>query len=167
MSALTVHRLSCLGLAAVMWLAASPPATAATAPSTPAAVVASEAWVRLPPPAAGVAAGYVELHNGGAANRLVAASAAGFGQVQIHAMRMDGEVMRMQALPDGLALPAGRITSLRPGSYHLMLMMPKRPLQEGQQVRVRLQFVHGDALPVDFVVRDGMGGQAGQHGAER
>lgn len=160
-----VQRACCLGLAAVMGLAASPPATAAGRDS--ASVVASEAWVRLPPPAAAVAAGYVELHNGGAANRLVAASAAGFGQVQIHAMRMDGEVMRMQALPDGLPLPAEKITSLRPGGYHLMLMMPKRPLQEGQHVRVRLQFAHGDALPVAFVVRDGMGGPASQHGANR
>ncbi|WWW34351.1 copper chaperone PCu(A)C [Stenotrophomonas rhizophila] len=161
-----VQRVCCLGLAAVMGLAASPPATAAAGRDS-ASVVASEAWVRLPPPAAAVAAGYVELHNGGAANRLVAASAAGFGQVQIHAMRMDGEVMRMQALPDGLPLPAGKTTSLRPGGYHLMLMMPKRPLQEGQHVRVRLQFAHGDALPVAFVVRDGMGGPASQHGAHR
>lgn len=166
MSRVMIQRACCLGLAAVMGLAASPPATAAAGRDS-ASVVASEAWVRLPPPAAAVAAGYVELDNGGAANRLVAASAAGFGQVQIHAMRMDGEVMRMQTLPDGLPLPAGKITSLRPGGYHLMLMMPKRPLQEGQHVRVRLQFAHGDALPVEFVVRDGMGGPASQHGANR
>lgn len=142
--------------------AAAPPA--ARVAST---VVASEAWIRLPPPAANVAAGYVELHNGGAPTRLLAAHAAGFGQVQLHAMRMDGEVMRMQALPDGLALPAGQTTSLQPGGYHLMLMMPKRPLQAGQHVRVRLQFAGGVEQSLDFAVRDGMGGQTSGHAVGR
>ncbi|MCF7750198.1 copper chaperone PCu(A)C [Bacillus subtilis subsp. subtilis] len=155
-----------LGLAVVLWCGPGGSAVLA-APRAPTAVVASEAWIRLPPPAADVAAGYVELHNGGPPDRLLAAHAAGFGQVQIHAMRMDGEVMRMQPLPDGLALPAGKITALRPGGYHLMLMMPKRPLQEGQHVRVRLQLASGSEQSVDFVVRDGMGGPAHGPGAGR
>jgi hypothetical protein len=82
-------------------------------------------------------------------------------------MRMDGELMRMQALPEGLVLPAGKVTALLPGGYHLMLMMPKRPLHDGQQVRVRLQFAKGGEQQVDFVVRDGRAAQLHGHGAGR
>ncbi|MGE8216908.1 MAG: copper chaperone PCu(A)C [Stenotrophomonas maltophilia] len=154
-------------LALLLWQGVGRADAAAAAPQPRATVIASEAWIRLPPPAAGVAAGYVELHNGGGDDRLVGASAAGFGQVQIHAMRMQGEVMRMQVLADGLALPAGRTTSLQPGGYHLMLMLPKRPLQDGQHVRVRLQLARAGEQNVDFVVRDGMGQAAHGAGAGR
>ncbi|MEG2804814.1 copper chaperone PCu(A)C [Stenotrophomonas sp.] len=153
-------------LAVLLWLGAAPLAGAAPPPGAPAAarVEAREAWIRLPPPAAGVAAGYVALHNHGPADRLLGARATGFAQVQVHAMRMDGEVMRMQALADGLALPAGRRIALQPGGYHLMLMHPKRPLQVGQRVSVHLQLAHGGEQRVDFVVRDGQGMPAHAHG---
>ncbi|WP_411851135.1 copper chaperone PCu(A)C [Stenotrophomonas sp. LGBM10] len=149
-------RVSGLALAAVLagagtvWMAGAAVAAPAAAPP----IAHDAAWIRLPPPAAQVAAGYIQLHNAGADDRLLAASSKGFAQVQIHAMRMDGEVMRMHALPDGLPLPSGTSVALQPGGYHLMLMTPKRPLQDGQVVQVRLQFERAGTLPVEFVVRD-------------
>lgn len=134
--------------------AVSMPVGAVAAPAASPAIAYDAAWIRLPPPAAQVAAGYIQLHNAGADDRLVGASCRDFAQVQIHAMRMDGEVMRMHALPDGLPLAAGTSVALQPGGYHLMLMTPKRPLQDGQVVRVRLQFERAGTLPVDFVVRN-------------
>lgn len=148
-----------IALTGLLALGAATPVLAAAADGAgKPLIVASEAWIRLPPPAASVAAGYVQLRNDGAHNRLLSATAAGFGQVQLHAMRMDGEVMRMQSLPDGMPLPAGAVTALQPGGYHLMLMQPQRPLQPGQQVPVRLRFANGGEQRVDFVVRDGMAG---------
>ena len=133
------------------------PVVAAAAPTHAAATVSvSDPWIRLPPPAANVAAGYAQLHNGGGPDRLLSAASAAFAEVQIHAMRMDGEVMRMQALPDGLALPGGQTLALQPGGYHLMLLKPKRPLSAGQTVRVTLQFARSAAQVVDFSVRDGL-----------
>ncbi len=158
---------SCLGIVMALSLGAARAGNATTAPRARTAVVASHAWIRLPPPAANVAAGYVQLYNHGREDRLLAATATGFGQVQIHAMRMDGELMRMQALPEGLVLPAGKVTALQPGGYHLMLMMPTRPLREGQPVRVRLQFARDGEQQVDFVVRDGSSAQLHGHGAGR
>ncbi|MCK7498794.1 MAG: copper chaperone PCu(A)C [Comamonadaceae bacterium] len=35
----------------------------------------------------------------------------------------------MRALPDGLALPAGKAVELKPGGYHVMLMDLKQPLK--------------------------------------
>ena len=146
---------------------AAAPLAAAGEPAAAPAIVASAAWIRLPPPAASVAAGYVQLHNGGAQDRLLSATAAGFGQVQLHAMRMDGEVMRMQALPEGVPLPSGKVTALQPGGYHLMLMQPRRPLQPGQQVPVRLRFANGGEQRVDFVVRDARASHSHGDGAGR
>lgn len=140
-------------------LLASPlmPVVAAAAPTHAAATVSvSDPWIRLPPPAASVAAGYVQLHNGGGEDRLLSAASSAFAEVQIHAMRMDGEVMRMRALPDGLALPGGQTLALQPGGVHLMLLKPKRPLSAGQTVRVTLQFARSAAQVVDFSVRDGL-----------
>lgn len=158
---------ACLAMVVALSAGAVSAGNATPAPRTTPAVVASAAWIRLPPPAAQVAAGYVQLRNPGGEDRLVAATAAGFGQVQIHAMRMDGERMRMQALPDGLVLPAGNVTALQPGGYHLMLMLPRRPLQDGQQVRIRLQFARSGEQTVDFLVRDGRDVQSQGHGAGR
>lgn len=133
-----------------------PVVAAAPQAATAATVSVSDPWIRLPPPAANVAAGYAQLHNGGGADRLVSASAPAFAEVQIHAMRMDGEVMRMEALADGLPLPNGQTVALQPGGYHLMLLKPKRPLSAGQTVRVTLQFARSAPQVVEFSVRDGL-----------
>ncbi|HEU4621492.1 MAG TPA: copper chaperone PCu(A)C [Burkholderiaceae bacterium] len=58
---------------------------------------------------------------------------------EVHEMRMDGDVMRMRALPK-LDLPAGRTTQLSPGGNHLMLMGLKRPLKAGERVQLQLTF---------------------------
>lgn len=156
-----ISHLCKLAFAATLVLPSGGVGAAATmaAPSTTSSVSATAAWIRQPPPAAKVAAGYVQLRNHGSDDRLLAARSDAFAQVQIHAMRMDGEMMRMHALPEGLALPAGRRVELKPGSYHLMLMTPRQPLHPGQQIRVQLQFLHAGTLQMEFVVRDEMAGE--------
>lgn len=153
-----MSRSSCAALLAGLLLSSPVMPVVAAAPQahTAATVSVSDPWVRLPPPAANVAAGYVLLHNGGGDDRLLSAASSMFAEVQIHAMRMDGEVMRMQALPDGLALPGGQTVALEPGGYHLMLLKPRRPLSAGQTVRVTLQFARSAPQVVDFSVRDGL-----------
>lgn len=76
--------------------------------------------------------------------RLVSASTPAAGVVEIHQMKMEGDVMRMGAVT-ALELPAGQAVELKPGGYHVMLMDLKAPLVAGQSV------------PVTFVVesRDG------------
>lgn len=58
-------------------------------------------------------------------------------RVEIHEMRMDGEVMKMREVP-ALDLPAGQTVELKPGSYHLMLMGLKRALPAGEEVPLTL-----------------------------
>ncbi len=70
--------------------------------------------------------------------KLVAASSPVAGVVEIHEMTMDGNVMRMRALPNGLDLPAGKAVDLKPGGYHVMLMDLKQQLKDGETVPVTL-----------------------------
>ncbi len=53
------------------------------------------------------------------------------GVAEVHEMKLEGDVMKMRALP-GLDLPAGKAVELKPGGYHLMLMdLKPAPLAEG------------------------------------
>ena len=69
--------------------------------------------------------------------KLVAASSPVAGVVEVHEMAMDGNVMKMRAIP-GLDLPAGKTVDLKPGGYHVMLMDLKRELKPGETVPVTL-----------------------------
>ena len=67
-------------------------------------------------------------------------------------MRMDGDMMMMQRLPDGLLIPAGGYVSLQPGGYHLMLMGLMEPLVDGAQVKGTLTFAQAGVIEVMFMV---------------
>jgi copper(I)-binding protein len=69
--------------------------------------------------------------------RLVSAPSPVAGVVEIHEMAMDGNVMKMRAVP-GLDLPAGKAVELKPGGYHVMLMDLKQQLKDGETVPVTL-----------------------------
>lgn len=72
------------------------------------------------------------------AARLTGGSSPLAAVVEIHEMKMDGNVMRMRALEAGLALPAGRAVDLKPGGYHVMLMDLKRGLAPGETIPITL-----------------------------
>ena len=74
------------------------------------------------------------------ATRLVAVSTPVAGVAQVHEMKMDGDVMRMRALPDGLELPAGKPVALTPGGYHVMLMDLKAALPKDSTIPMTLVF---------------------------
>ena len=76
--------------------------------------------------------------------RLVSASSPVAGAMEIHEMSMDGNVMKMRALPNGLDLPAGKPVALKPGGYHLMLLDLKQPLKAGDTVAVTLVIAGAD-----------------------
>ena len=111
----------------------------------------SNAWVRATPPNAKVAGGFVEIQNAGKnADRLVSASSDVAERVEIHEMKMAGEVMQMRHLTEGLVISAGQSVQLKPGSYHLMLMAPKKPIAEGQKVTITLVFEKAGKRAVEF-----------------
>ena len=71
---------------------------------------------------------------------LVGVTSSVAGVAQVHEMKMDGNVMQMRALADGLRLNAGKPVALKPGGFHLMLMDLKAPLMKDSSVALTLTF---------------------------
>jgi len=65
---------------------------------------------------------------------------------------MDGAIMRMRELTDGLALPAGKAVALAPGGYHIVLVDLKQPLVAGQVIPVQLRFQAAPPLDLQVTV---------------
>jgi len=96
-----------------------------------------DAWVRGTVPQQKATGAFFQITSA-AGGTLLSASSAAAGVVEIHEMSMDGNTMKMRALPQGLALPAGKAVELKPGGYHVMLMDLKAPLKAGDTVELSL-----------------------------
>jgi periplasmic copper chaperone A len=110
-------------------------------------------WARATPPTAPSGGGFLTVTNTGtAADRLVSATSPAAGQVQIHEMKMDGTIMRMRELENGLEIPPGATVALAPGGLHLMMMGLKGPLKEATRVPVTLVFEKAGKIDVELSV---------------
>lgn len=124
-----------------------------------------QVWSRATPGGAKVGAGYLTIHNGGTQpDRLVRADAEISGHMEIHEMKMDGGIMRMRPLKDGLLIPPGKTVSLKPGGYHLMFMNLKSPIKQGKPFKATLEFKKAGKVEVGFEVAPiGAAKPAGSH----
>ena len=95
-----------------------------------------DAWVRTAVPGQPGTGAFMSITAKDGA-KLVGASSPLAGVAEVHEMRMDGDVMRMRAVPV-LDLPAGKTVQLKPGGYHLMLMELKQALPKGSTVPLTL-----------------------------
>jgi len=81
-------------------------------------------------------------NNGTEPDRLLSARTPAAASVELHRMEMDGDVMRMRAVP-AIDLPAKSEVRLRHGTangHHLMLLGLKAPLKDGDRFPVTLTF---------------------------
>lgn len=106
------------------------------AASALAQVTVKDPWIRATVPAAKSTGAFMQLQSAQDA-RLVEVRSSVAGIVEIHEMKMDGQMMKMHAV-DGIDLPAGKPVALASGGYHVMLMDLKRQLKDGEQVPVTL-----------------------------
>lgn len=144
-------------------------AGAAFAQGSAASVEVSDAWVRRAVPGQSGTGAFMKL-KAPAATRLVGASTPVAGVAEVHEMKMEGDTMKMRALPQGLELPAGQTVELKPGGYHLMLTDLKQPVNVGATVPITLRFVDAKGaateqtlqLPV-AVSAPGGAGSGGEH----
>lgn len=92
-------------------------------------------WSRETPPTASVAAGYLSIRNQGQRDdRLLAVETATAQRVEIHQTRMDGGMMRMRLLADGLPIPAGQTVTLAPAG-NADFGYPAMPVRINKPVR--------------------------------
>lgn len=153
-----MNRKTCLLVAAVALAALAAPAAFA-ADYKAGAIEIDNPWAPLPPHGASVAAGYMTLVNTGSTpDRLVGATSAVAGKVEIHEMTMTDGVMKMRPLKDGVELKPGQTVELKSGSYHLMMEGLKQPLKIGEKIKGTLTFEKAGPVDVEYTVE-------GPHGA--
>ena len=116
----------------------------ATAPQAKAAVQAgpvqvSDAWIRATVPGQTGSGAFMSLTSK-TATRLVGVSTPVAGVAEVHEMKMQGDVMKMNAVAGGLELPAGKTVELKSGGYHVMLMDLKKTLAKDSIVPMTLRF---------------------------
>jgi copper(I)-binding protein len=122
------------------------------------AIKIENAYTRATVPGQQVAGGFMKIENKGATDQLLSASSPVAGEVQLHEMAMDGNIMKMRQVKD-IAVPAGGAVELKPGGLHLMFMNIKAPLAAGESVPVKLKFAKAGEVEVKMPVN-----AMGQHG---
>jgi len=116
-------------------------------------ITIDKAWARATPKGADVGAGYMVVHNNGATPDTLTGGSADFATVQIHEMKKEGGVMKMEEMKSGLTIPAHGTVRLAPGGYHVMFTHLTTPLVKGEKVAATLNFEHAGAVTVDFPVQ--------------
>jgi copper(I)-binding protein len=110
-------------------------------------------WTRATPPTAPTGGGYLSIRNTGTEpDHLLSASSPAAGVVEIHQMKMEGNVMRMRELDGPLEIKPGETVTLAPGGMHLMMMGLKAPLKQGEKVPLTLVFEKAGKIDVELVV---------------
>ena len=95
--------------------------------------------------------GFMKFVNGGANDKLLSVSAEVSNSVEIHEMKMEGDVMKMRQV-DGIELPASKTVELKPGGYHVMFIGLKAPLKVGDKFPVKLKFEKAGEVTVEVKV---------------
>ena len=105
---------------------------------TAAQVAVTEPWVRGTVAGQKVTGAFMRLTSP-VDTALVAVSSPAAKIVEMHSMKMEGGVMKMNAV-DKVAVPAGQAVELKPGGYHVMLVDLVAPLKDGDTVPLKLIF---------------------------
>ena len=117
------------------------------------ALAIAHPWTRATPNGAKVGGGYLSVTNTGSApDTLLGASVTGADHVEIHAMTMDGTVMKMAPVENGLVIAPGATVTLAPGGFHMMFVDLKAPLKKGDRIAGTLRFEKAGTVPVEFAV---------------
>jgi copper(I)-binding protein len=122
------------------------------------------AYTRATVPGQMAAGGFMKIENKGAVDQLVSASSPVAGEVQLHEMSMDGNVMKMRQVKE-IAVPSGGSVELKPSGLHLMFMNIKAPLAAGGNVPVKLKFAKAGEVELKMSVNPMGNPDAGHGGA--
>jgi copper(I)-binding protein len=118
-----------------------------------AAVVARDAWVRVPAPSKNETALYAVLENHSTQKRKVVSVTSDAAQTaEMHEMRMERMMMVMMQVKE-IKDPAKVKTSLNPNGLHVMLFGLKSRPAPGDMISATFKLDDGSAVPVTATVR--------------
>jgi len=101
-------------------------------------VAVTDAWIRGTVPGQKATGAFMQLTSL-SDMALVGAASPAAKVVEIHQMRQEGGMMKMNAV-DRVALPANKTVELKPGGYHIMMMDLTQPLRDGESIPLTLTF---------------------------
>jgi len=139
---------------AVALIAATLPSAAALAHGYKAGALSiSHPWSRQTAPGQSMGGGCLVVSNSDAKDdKLVAVTSPAAAEVQLQTMSMDGGVMRMRQVTNGLTVAAKGKLELKPGGFHVMFLGLKAPLKLGSKVPATLIFQRAGKVKVAFAV---------------
>jgi len=110
-------------------------------------------WARATLKGSDVADGFMKITNHGSTpDRLIAVNVAFAKAGQIHDMKLEGDVMKMQELTGGLEIPAGATVELKPKSMHLMFMGVNQELMPDTMIEGELTFEKAGKVTIEFMI---------------
>lgn len=125
----------------------------------------SDAWIRFAPPTVKAHAGYFQLDNAGAKERvIVGAQSPAYERVELHVSKVNDGIATMQKL-EQVRVEPGKSLMFEPGGLHLMLIGPKEKQKEGESVSATLIFEDGSKVALTAIVKkSGMSHGKMKHG---
>ena len=99
-------------------------------------VTVDKPWVRTTVPQQTTSGAFMTITSA-QGGRLVSASSPVATAVEVHEMKMEGDLMKMRPVA-ALPLPAGKPVELKAGAFHMMLLGLKAPIKSGETVPIAL-----------------------------
>jgi periplasmic copper chaperone A len=118
-------------------------------------IIVIHPWTRATPEGATAGSGYVKItNNGKEKDRLTGGSFDGADAIEIHEMKMDGNIMKMRELKEGIEINPGETLEIKPGGTHLMITGLKSAIKVGPDRKATLNFEKAGPLDVEFKVEE-------------
>ncbi|HEX5536830.1 MAG TPA: copper chaperone PCu(A)C [Sphingobium sp.] len=119
-----------------------------------------QAWIRPNPNGQGPAAGYLVIHGGEAAVRLLRVTSDAAMRIEMHQSVTQDGMTTMEKI-DSLDVPAKEKVTFEPGGKHLMIFNINPAAIQAGKLTMTLLFSNDDRLIVDAQIRDAGGAGAG------
>lgn len=117
-------------------------------------ITISDAWSRETPPGVSMGVAYMTItNNGDTAVILMDAETPKADDVSLHQSKMNGDLMTMEHVHEGLTIPAGGSVELKPHSYHFMLEDLDRGLVRNESVAMTVFFEGAEAIHIKLQVK--------------
>jgi periplasmic copper chaperone A len=99
------------------------------------------------------------VNSGSSPIKIVSAKTSASDRTELHEVTGMGDSMTMRPVADGLTVPAGGTLELKPGSFHIMIMNLKDPIESGDEVDVRLTFADGSTRDYQALAKETAAGE--------
>ena len=117
------------------------------------ALIITNAWIQEAPPNTKIMAGYMSLtNNSNEPVTIRSITSQSFRKIEPHRTLYKDGIAKMASLKK-LTVPEQGSITFKPGSYHLMMFSPEKPLLSGDTVTVSFQLDKHPAINQRFLVR--------------